>query len=114
MTTKTSKITIQSIDFKSSRKLSAFVRKHVSKLELMSDRIIEIRVSLKLDTPAVESNKFCDITVLIPGKDLFVSKKTGSFEESVSLAVDALKPQIEHWKSSISGRDKDFRKSIEV
>jgi putative sigma-54 modulation protein len=113
MITKNNKIAIQSANFKLSRKLSSFVRKHVSKLELMSDRIVEIRVSLKLDT-AVESNKICEITISLPGKDLFVSKKSESFEESVTTSVDALKHQLEHWKASISGRDKDFRKSIEA
>ena len=113
MNTKNNKITIQSTNFKSSRKLSAFVRKHVAKLEVLSDRIVEIRVSLKLDTET-ESNKICEITLLMPGKDLFVSKKSESFEGSVTLSVDALKHQLEHWKASMSGRVGDFRKSIEV
>lgn len=113
MNTKNNNITIQSTDFKPSRKLSAFVRKHLGKLESYSDRIIEIRVSLKLDA-VTESNKICEITVLVPGKDLFVSKKSDSFEEAVTLSVDALKHQLEHWKASISGRTGDFRKSIEV
>ena len=114
MITKNKKIVIQTTNFKSSRKLSAFVRKHVAKLEVLSDRIIEVRVSLKLDPSAVESNQACDITLLMPGKDLFVSKQTASFEESVSLAVDALKHQLEYWKASVSGKNKDFRKSIDV
>ena len=113
MNTRNSKVTIQCTDFKSSRKLSAFVRKHVSKLELFSDQIVEIRVSLKLD-PSAEANKVSEITVLMPGKDLFVSKRTESFEESVSFSVDALKHQLEHWKSSISGRKRNFRKAIDA
>ena len=113
MITKNNKIAIQSTNFKSSRKLSSFVRKHVSKSELLSDRIVELRVSLKLDA-TVELNKICEITVLVPGKDLFVSKKRETFEESVSDSVDALKYQLEHWKASISGRNKNFRKSIDT
>ena len=113
MTNKGNKITIQTTDFKSSRRLSAFVRKHATKLDLFSDRIVEIRVSLKLGK-AIESNKICEITVLMPGKDLFVSKKSESFEESVTLSMDALKHQLEHWKASITGRTKNFRKSIKV
>jgi putative sigma-54 modulation protein len=113
MIIKNKKIAIQSTNFKSSRKLSSFVRKQISKLELMSERIVEIRVSLKLDA-TVESNKICEITVLMPGKDLFVSKKSESFEESVSTSVDALRHQLEHWKTSISGRDKNFRKAIDT
>lgn len=113
MNTKSGKVTIQSTDFKSSRKLSAFVRKHVAKLEQFTDRIVEIRVSLRLEA-TVETNKSCEITVLMPGKDLFVSKKSESFEESIVQCVDALRHQLEHWKASISGRKKDFRKAIDV
>jgi ribosome-associated translation inhibitor RaiA len=113
MNTKNDKIIIQSTDFKPSRKLSAFVRKHVAKLESLSDRIGEIRVSLKLDAVS-ESNKICEIALLMPGKDLFVSKRSESFEEAVILSVDALKHQLEHWKASVSGRAGNFRESIEV
>ena len=112
MNTQNSKVVIQSIDFKSSRKRLAFVRRQVSKLELLTDRIIEIRVSLKMDGDA-ESNKVCEIGVSVPGKDLFVSKKSDTFEESVNLAVDALRHQIETWKATIAGRNRNFRESIE-
>jgi ribosome-associated translation inhibitor RaiA len=113
MTTQNSKVVIQSTDSKLSRKRLAFVRKHVAKLESLSDRIIEIRVSLKIDADA-ESNKVCEISVSVPGKDLFVSKKSDTFEESVDLSVDALKHQLESWKATIAGRNRNFRESIDA
>ena len=111
MNTKSNKIFIQSTDFKTSRKLSAFIRRQASKLEVFTDRIIEIKVSLKLDRSDA-SNKICEISVLVPGKDLFVSKRSDTFEESVSISVDALKHQLEAWKATLSGRSRDFKESI--
>jgi ribosome-associated translation inhibitor RaiA len=111
MNTQSSKVVIQLIDGRLSRKRLEFVRKHVSKLELLTDRISEIRVSLKMEGNA-DSNKVCEISVSVPGKDLFVSKKSDTFEQSVDLSVEALKHQLESWKATISGRSRNFRESI--
>ncbi len=114
MDTITKKITVQAIDFKLTRKLSGFVRKHMAKLETLSDRIVESRVLLRLDKSSVTADKLCEITVVMPGKDLFVSKNSQSFEESITTAIDGLRHQLEHWKASMSGRTGDFHNSIDA
>jgi len=111
MKLESNKIKLQAIDFKASRKLSAFVRKHVAKLNLLSDRIVESHVSLKVNASTGPENKVCEITLMMPGKDLFVSKTGQSFEESIAIAVDALKHPLEHWKASTNGKRKNLRKS---
>jgi len=110
----TKNITIQAIDFKLTRKLSGFAKKHMANLETLSDRIIESRVLLKVDKSSEAEDKVCEIVLMMPGKDLFVSKKSQSFEESITTAVNALKHQLEHWKASMSGRSGDFHDSIDV
>ena len=112
MNATTKKITVQAIDFKLTRKLSAFVRKHMVNLETLSDRIVESRVLLKLDKSSVTADKVCEITLAMPGKDLFVSKNSPSFEVSITTAIDALKRQLEHWKASKSGKIGNFNNSI--
>ena len=98
------KITVQAIDFKLTRKLSGFVRKHMANLETFSDRIVESRVLLKLDKSSATADKVCEITLAMPGKDLFASKNSHSFEVSIATAIDALKHQLEHWKAATSGK----------
>ena len=114
MNTTNKKVTVQAINFKLTRKLSDFLKTHIAKLEAFSDRIVESRVLLRKDKSSEAADKVCEITVMMPGKDLFVSKKSQSFEESVTMAVEALKRQLEHWKTSMSGRDGDFHKSIDA
>ena len=93
------KIIIQTPDFTATRKLTHFVEKSVSKLETYEERILEARVCLKTDASDSKENKVCEIKAVIPGNDLFASRQSKTFEESVKLVVDALKHQIERLKT---------------
>jgi ribosomal subunit interface protein len=93
------KTIIQSPDFKAQQDLIDFVNEKVEKLTLFSDRIIESRVLLKLDKSDTKENKISEIKLVIPGNDLFASKQAKSFEEATTKAVDALRRQIEEWKT---------------
>ncbi len=66
---------------------------------MFSDRIIESRVLLKLDKSDTKENKISEIKLIIPGNDLFASKQAKSFEEATTKAVEALRRQIEEWKT---------------
>jgi putative sigma-54 modulation protein len=96
------KIIIQSPDFKAQSALEEFVNEKVGKLEYFSDKIIESRVCLKLDKSENKENKICEIKLLVPGGELFASRKNSSFEEAVMKSVEALKSQIFRWKDSRS------------
>jgi len=39
------------------------------------------------------------VKILIPGSELFAKKESKSFEESIDLAIDAIKKQIEKAKN---------------
>lgn len=93
------KIIIQTTDFKATKKLERFVQKNVQKLEVVNGRILESRVCLKFDNSDTNEDKVCEIKLVIAGNDLFASKQTATFEESIIRAIDALKHQIDHLKT---------------
>lgn len=97
------KIRIQTHDFKVRDEVTDFVKQNIAaKLERYGDRIIECDVMLKLDRSDAVKNKVCELRLVIPGNDLFASKKGDSFEDAVLKSVDALRHQIARWKDSIN------------
>lgn len=99
------KIIIQAPDFKARETLMNFVQDNVSKLALLSDRILESRVFLKLDKSDTRENKICEIKLVIPGQDLFASKQSNTFEDALMQTIEAVKPQVERWKDSKRSRE---------
>ncbi|MEL6593828.1 MAG: ribosome-associated translation inhibitor RaiA [Bacteroidota bacterium] len=92
------KVTIQSIHFTAAERLKNYVQKKCDKFDQFFDRIIEGKVSLKLQKEAKGANKLVEIFVHVPG-DTLVSKETGStFEEAVDLASEKMKKQIKRYK----------------
>jgi putative sigma-54 modulation protein len=94
------KITIQSPDFRADQKLLDLISEKVQKLGKFSDRIHEASVTLKLDRSETKENKICEIKLGIPGNDLFAIKQCKTFEEAAAKTSDALKSQIESWKTN--------------
>lgn len=92
------KTIIQTPDFKATQELLDFVDTKIQKLDHLSDRIVEGRVILKLDKSSTRDNKLCEIRIVIPGSDLFVTGKATSFEAAASDAVDAARQKIVKWK----------------
>jgi putative sigma-54 modulation protein len=93
------KITIQSPGFKATRHLQKFVDIHVRTLESLYDRILESRVCLKTDNSDKAEAKVCELQVVIPGNDLFASKRGSTFEEAAVRAVAAVKHQMDKVKA---------------
>ena len=93
-------ITIQTPNFKADQKLLDLVTEKDEKLGQFSAHIREASVALKLDKSETRDNKICEIKLGIPGNDLFATKQCKSFEEAATKTTDALKSQIEAWKSA--------------
>lgn len=91
---------IQTPHIKAQQSLLDFVKEKVEKLELLTDKIIESRIFLKLDKSDNRENKVCEIMLLIPGNDLFASSHSNTFEGAVVQTTDALRSQLERWKGS--------------
>lgn len=92
------KIHIQTLDFTPRQSLLDLVNEKVEKLERFSDRIIDSRVTLRIEKSEKNNNKVCEIRLGIPGNDLFVKKQTESFEEGIQSAVVTLERQLKDWK----------------
>jgi putative sigma-54 modulation protein len=88
------KIKINSVHFKTDKKLEQFIQERVKKLSTLYDGVVESDVSLKLGNTESENNKVTEIRLAIKGNDLFAKKQSKSFEESTDMAVEALRKQL--------------------
>ncbi|MBT1704747.1 HPF/RaiA family ribosome-associated protein [Chryseosolibacter indicus] len=93
-------IKTQTPGFIATDELLNYINDHVSKLSIVSDRIIEAQVCLKVEKSDTRENKFCEVKLVIPGNDLFASAHKQSFEEAVTTSVNALRQQVVKWKES--------------
>lgn len=93
------KVEIQTVHFDADQRLLDFVQKKVTKLGLFSDQIIDANVVLSMEKLGSQiKDKVAVVKINIPGKTLVAREKAKVFEESVDLAVDSLKKQIEKIK----------------
>lgn len=97
-------ITIQSVRFTASEQLEQFIQLKVNKLDQFFDGIVAAEVILKLDKSDSTENKVAEISLNIPGGDLFAKKQTKTFEEAVDLSVDALRKQLIKWKEKVRAK----------
>ena len=91
-------IKIQDINFSIKEDLQAFVEKKVNKLAHFMPDLNDASVVLTVTKPESKNNKTARITLEVPGPDLFSEKTADSFEEAVTLACEALEPQLERLK----------------
>lgn len=87
-------IRIQSIHFDATVALEKFIQKKVVKLEQFYDDILEAEVILKVVKPETALNKEALVKIKVSGSELFASKLSDTFEESVDDAVEALQKQL--------------------
>ena len=92
------KVMINSVHFKADQKLEVFITEKVEKLCSKYSEVISAEVTLKLDNTDTPENKIADIRLALRGDDLYASKQSKSFEESVDACIDALKKQLEKYK----------------
>ena len=92
------KVMINSVHFKADQKLEDFITQKVEKLCAKYNEVINAEVSLKLENTDTPENKIADIRLVLRGDDLFASKQSKSFEESIDTSIDALKKQLEKYK----------------
>ncbi len=93
-------IKIQSLKFNADTKLLEFIENKLAKIDKFADGIISADVTLKLEKDDEHGNKIAVITIALPGDKLVAEKQCKTFEEAVDLAIDALKKQLEKYKSA--------------
>ena len=92
------KVMINSVHFRASSDLEQFITQKVEKVCSKFSEVIGAEVNLKLDNTDTPENKIADIRLVLRGDDLYASKQSKSFEESIDACIDALKKQLEKYK----------------
>jgi putative sigma-54 modulation protein len=91
-------VKINAVGFVADVKLRDLLTDKLDKLNTFFDNIIDTEVFLKLDSNQTVKDKIIELKVHIPGKTLFVSETTKSFEESLDLSIDVMSRQIKKKK----------------
>jgi len=94
-------VVIHPVHFDASAQLVDFINKKLNKLETFFDRIVETEVFLKLETKQNVKDKIVEIKVHVPGRTLFVTKTTKTFEQSTDLALQTLAGQLKKRKERV-------------
>ncbi len=97
------KVNINSVHFKTDKRLDTFISEKVEKLTDLYDGIIGSEVTLRVNNGEDHDNKVAEIRLLVPGNDLFAKKQSKSFEEATDIAVDALRKQLTKHKQKQRG-----------
>jgi len=97
------KVNINSVHFKTDKRLDSFITEKVEKLSDLYDGIIGSEVTLRVNNSEDHDNKIAEIRLLVPGNDLFAKKQSKSFEEATDIAVDALRKQLSKHKEKQRG-----------
>ena len=94
------KLQVHSIHFDADSKLISFIQRKIDKLETFYDRLVDGEVFLRLNNEGIE-NKTVEIKLNVPGTQLFAIEKARSFEEATDQAADALRVQLEKFKTKV-------------
>ena len=95
------KVNINSVHFKTDKKLEIFINEKIKKLTTIYDGIIGSDVILKLANNGSHNNKIAEIRLKIKGYDLFAKKQSKSFEEATDIAIEALRRQLKKHKEKL-------------
>ncbi len=93
------KIFVQSVNFNMDKDLKVYIDDKVNSLNKFYDKVIDAEVFLKVQKTSEKENKIREIKLNVPGDEMMVKKLSKTFEEGVSLAVEALKRNLERLKA---------------
>lgn len=94
-------IKINAVHFKADKKLDAFIKERLEKLQTFFEGVIGSEVMLKLENSEDRENKIAEIRLLIKGYDLFAKKESTTFEAAIDAAVEALRKQLVRYKEKV-------------
>ena len=97
------KIHTESNHFHADEKLIEFIERKLSKLDNYFDKIIEVRVNLKLENSGKVRDKVVEVRISVPG-DVLVAKETEkTFESAIDKLTNVLKRQVIKYKERLRG-----------
>ncbi len=91
----------ESVQFKADRKLIQYIEKKLNKMDQFFDRIIEARVTLKLENSGQIRDKVAEVRLKVPGEQLIAKESSKTFEASVDSAASSLKRQLIRYKERL-------------
>jgi putative sigma-54 modulation protein len=94
-------VVIHPVNFDVSSQLTDFINKKLKKLETFFDKIIDAEVFLKLDSQQHVKDKIVEIKLHVPGKTIFVSETSKTFEESTDTAIGTMSRQLKKQKEKV-------------
>lgn len=97
------KLQVHSIHFNADQKLVAYVQRKVNKLDTFYDRLVDGEIFLRLNNEGID-NKTVEIKLNLPGAQLFAIEKARSFEAAADVATDALRMQLQKFKTKIRSK----------
>ncbi|TXB63506.1 ribosome hibernation-promoting factor, HPF/YfiA family [Phaeodactylibacter luteus] len=95
------KVHTESVSFKADQKLVSFIEAKLSKMEKYFDRIIEARVTLRLENSGQVKDKIAEVSLSVPGETLFVKESAKTFESSIDSAVSTIRRQLIRYKDRL-------------
>lgn len=98
------KVSINSVHFKTDKKLEDFILEKVEKLTTYYEGVIGGEVTLRLESHDKVKTKVTEIRLMVKGYDLFAKKESATFEEATDIAVEALRRQLRKHKEKIIGQ----------
>jgi len=84
----------EAIHFSADHKLLKAIEQKLRKLEKFFDKILDVHVSLKLESAGIFKNKIAEIKFYIPNGIIFIKECSKTFEDAIDLAIITLKHQL--------------------
>lgn len=98
------KINIQGVGVSPRQELQEMISEKLTKLDRLSNRITEAKVTLRVEKAETRDNKVMEVRLGLPGNDIFVKKQGDSFEELVQKTTDVLTRELKEWKEKVQGK----------
>jgi len=92
-------INVKSLKFNADQKLLDFVQRKVTRLSKFFEGMDTVEVTLSLSKEP--DNKNARLQTRVLGQDLVITRKAKTFEDAVTVAVDAMKESIVRSKEKI-------------
>lgn len=96
-------VNVNSVHFKADKKLEAFIKEKVEKLQTYFDGVISSEVILKVGNTETKDNKVAEVRLIVKGYDLFAKKESVTFEAAIDQSVEALRKQLLKHKEKVRG-----------
>lgn len=95
------KVHTEAVQFKADAKLLDRIEQKLSKMDRYYDRIIDARVTLKLENSGQVKDKITEVRLNLPGNTLMASATHKTFESALDEVAGSLKRQLVKYKDRL-------------